>query len=46
VIDNPQGVTRGVLRVELDGKELSGPAVPVLDDEGVHHVRVTLGSAS
>jgi cyclic beta-1,2-glucan synthetase len=43
VIDNPQGVTRGVLRVEFDGKELAGPAVPLLDDAGVHSVRVTLG---
>jgi cyclic beta-1,2-glucan synthetase len=44
VIENPHGVSRGVLRVELDGKELSGLAVPILDDNGVHHVRVTLGT--
>ena len=44
MIDNPQGVARGVLRVELDGKELPGPAVPLLDDAGVHSVRVTLGT--
>ncbi len=43
VIDNPQGVARGVLRVELDGNELSGLAVPLMDDAGVHSVRVTLG---
>jgi cyclic beta-1,2-glucan synthetase len=44
VIENPQGVARGVLRVEFDGKELPGPAVPLLDDAGVHSVRVTLGT--
>jgi cyclic beta-1,2-glucan synthetase len=43
VIDNPQSVARGVLRVEFDGKELDGAAVPLLDDAGVHSVRVTLG---
>jgi hypothetical protein len=32
-----------VLRVELDGNELSGLAVPLMDDAGVHSVRVTLG---
>ena len=45
VIENPQGVARGVLRVELDGKQLPGLAVPLLDDDGVHEVRVTLGPA-
>lgn len=43
VIDNPHGVARGVQRVEFDGRELPGSAVPLLDDAGVHSVRVTLG---
>ena len=46
VIENPLGVARGVARMEMDGKELAGLAIPVLDDNGVHDVRVTLGPAS
>jgi hypothetical protein len=34
------------VRVELDGAELPGAAVPLLDDDGVHNVRVTLGPLS
>jgi cellobiose phosphorylase len=43
VIDNPQGVARGVLRVEFDGKELPGLTIPLVDDAAAHSVRVTLG---
>ncbi|HTN50234.1 MAG TPA: glucoamylase family protein [Burkholderiaceae bacterium] len=43
VIENPQGVARGVSRVELDGAELPGIMIPLLDDAAVHSVRVTLG---
>jgi cyclic beta-1,2-glucan synthetase len=46
LIENPLGVARGVARVELDGQELSGLTVPILDDDGVHEVRVTLGPAT
>jgi len=46
VIDNPQGVARGVSRVELDGEELSALSVPLMDDAGVHSVRVTMGPVS
>ncbi len=42
-IENPQGVARGVQQVELDGEELPGLTVPLLDDDAVHRVRVTLG---
>jgi cyclic beta-1,2-glucan synthetase len=45
-IDNPQGVTRGVSSVELDGVSL-GPSsmhIELADDGATHHVRVILGS--
>jgi cyclic beta-1,2-glucan synthetase len=45
VIDNPHGVSRGVARVELDGIELPRPTIPLMDDDSVHSVRVTLGPA-
>jgi cyclic beta-1,2-glucan synthetase len=43
---NPQGVNRGVAKVELDGKALpQGPArIPLVDDGATHRVQVTLGS--
>jgi len=44
-VENPQGVNRGVSRVELDGRALpGGPArVPLADDGLAHQVRVVLG---
>jgi len=44
-VENPQGVNRGVRRIELDGKTLpGGPArVPLVDDGLTHKVSVTLG---
>ncbi len=43
-IENPSGVTRGVVLTELDGKLLAGPAnIPLADDGAVHLVRVVLG---
>jgi cyclic beta-1,2-glucan synthetase len=43
-VDNPNRVSRGVARVELDGKELPGETSIVLADDGrTHSVRVTLG---
>ena len=44
-VENPQGVSRGVAQVELDGKTLPGaPArVPLVDDGETHTVRVLLG---
>ena len=44
-VENPHGVSRGVSRVELDGKPLpGGPArVPLVDDGLTHKVRVILG---
>ncbi len=43
-VENPNGVSRGVSRVSLDGTPLSGEAlVPLSDDGGEHQVQVVLG---
>jgi cyclic beta-1,2-glucan synthetase len=41
-IENPRGVNRGVARVTLDGTEVPGGTVPIVDDGAVHDVVVTL----
>jgi cyclic beta-1,2-glucan synthetase len=45
VVENPQGVSRGVISAELDGRTLEGvgAAVPLADDGLTHGVRVVLG---
>ena len=43
VVENPEGVSRGVARIELDGLDLNGADVPILDDGRAHTVRVVLG---
>jgi cyclic beta-1,2-glucan synthetase len=45
VVDNPQGVSRGVASSELDGQALTGggAAIPLADDGATHRVRVVLG---
>ncbi|MBF6606333.1 MAG: hypothetical protein IVW53_12195 [Chloroflexi bacterium] len=45
VVENPQGVSRGVASAELDGLVLSagGAAIPLVDDGATHRVRVVLG---
>jgi cyclic beta-1,2-glucan synthetase len=45
VVENPQGVSRGVASVELDGRMLEGEgaAIPLVDDGATHRVRVVLG---
>ena len=47
-VENPHGVSRGVTRVELDGKSLDGnPAlIPLSDDGATHRVRVILDEVS
>jgi cyclic beta-1,2-glucan synthetase len=45
-VENPHGVNRGVARIELDGKIVTGPDIPVLRDGTEHTVRVTLGPPS
>ncbi len=43
--ENPAGVQRGLVTLQLDGAELAPrPAVvPLVDDGATHHVRVVLG---
>ena len=44
VVENPNGVNRGVARIEFDGVEQPDhSAVPILQDGAVHQVRVILG---
>jgi len=45
-VENPDGVSRGVSRVSLDGAPLPGEAhVPLSDDGREHQIRVVLGRA-
>jgi len=45
-VENPEGVSRGVSRVSLDGAPLPGEArVPLSDDGREHRIRVVLGRA-
>ena len=44
VVENPEGVSRGVSRLELDGRLVAGSAEVVLADDGAAHgLRVILG---
>ena len=43
VVENPNGVNRGVTRLEVDGVDQTGRDVAVVDDGAVHRVRVVLG---
>jgi cyclic beta-1,2-glucan synthetase len=40
---NPDGVSRGVRAVEVDGEPISGDHVPLPEDGEEHHVRVVMG---
>ncbi|MEO8164657.1 MAG: phosphorylase, partial [Betaproteobacteria bacterium] len=44
-VDNAAGVSRGVARIELDGKVMETPGVPLIDDGHMHRVTVTLGES-
>jgi cyclic beta-1,2-glucan synthetase len=44
-VDNPEGVSRGVRRVELDGSDLPTGEIPLLNDGRQHNIRVLLGAA-
>jgi len=44
VVENPQGVSRGVRSVEVDGVPLDGdPRIELVDDRATHRVRIVLG---
>jgi cellobiose phosphorylase len=42
-VGNQACVGRGVARVALDGEDLSGAEIPLVEDGLEHHVEVTLG---
>jgi len=43
-VENPRGVSRGIARVEFDGKTVAGSAnITLADDETEHHLLVVLG---
>ncbi|HJR60006.1 MAG TPA: glucoamylase family protein [Vicinamibacterales bacterium] len=42
-VENPNGVSRGVKAMELDGKQTTGRDIPILRDGDEHSVRVVLG---
>jgi hypothetical protein len=39
-VENPQGVNRGVVRLEVDGVDQTGRDIAIVDDGAVHQVRV------
>jgi cyclic beta-1,2-glucan synthetase len=45
VVENPQGVSRRVALVELDGQPMEGAEarIPLVDDGEAHRVRIVLG---
>jgi cyclic beta-1,2-glucan synthetase len=46
VVENPEGLSRGVVSVELDGVSLGGPAdVQLADDGKAHRLRIVLGKS-
>jgi cyclic beta-1,2-glucan synthetase len=47
-VENPDGATRGVAAVEVDGvpRAAGSARIPLADDGTTHHVRVVLGAAA
>ena len=45
-VENPAGVHRGVMQIQLDGDDLDGNEIPLLNDGGQHHVYVALGAVN
>ena len=45
IVENPDGVCRGVRRVEVDGVDRGLGDIPVVDDGVEHSVRVVLGNS-
>jgi cyclic beta-1,2-glucan synthetase len=44
VVENPQGVNRGVHSVEIDGAPVASAHVALATDGRTHHVRVVMGA--
>jgi cyclic beta-1,2-glucan synthetase len=42
-VENPRGVSRGILSFEVDGVEIPEKEIAIATDDGIHHVRVVLG---
>jgi cyclic beta-1,2-glucan synthetase len=42
-VSNPQRCCRGVAEAQLDDVSIDSSAIPLVDDGGIHRVRVTLG---
>jgi cyclic beta-1,2-glucan synthetase len=42
-VENPHGVCRGIVRMEVDGHDMTGRDIPVARDGGERAVRVVLG---
>ena len=42
-VENPLGVSRGVVNVEVDGVVQTDSAFTVVDDEKTHNVRIVMG---
>jgi cyclic beta-1,2-glucan synthetase len=43
-VENPRGVSRGIAKVDIDGKSGPAPAmIPLSDDGAQHHILVVLG---
>jgi cyclic beta-1,2-glucan synthetase len=43
--ENPNGVPTGIRRIELDGRELPGATIALVDDGRRHRARVVMGQA-
>ena len=43
-VKNPEGVTKGVVKMTVDGKEVPGNMAPVFKDKKVHDVEVLMGA--
>jgi cyclic beta-1,2-glucan synthetase len=42
-VENPLGVSRGVVIVEVDGTEQTGNSIALVDDDKTHNVRIVMG---
>jgi cyclic beta-1,2-glucan synthetase len=42
-VSNPEGVSSGIARLFMDGRELAGAAAPLPEDGARHRIEVVLG---